>query len=99
MKAVYTPAALRDLAEIADWLAFHYPAIAPAVERRIRAVAGKSAAGPRVRGVQPSAPVCALFRSAAIPTKYSIGLQMKPSKSSTYITLRAVHGTSKRSPD
>ena len=38
MKAVYTPAALRDLAEIADWLAVHYPAIAPAVERRIRAV-------------------------------------------------------------
>ena len=33
MKVVYTPAALRDLAEIADWLAEHYPTIAPEVER------------------------------------------------------------------
>jgi len=99
MKAVYTPAALRDLAEIADWLAFHYPAIAPAVDRRIRAVAGKSAAGPRVRGVQPSAPVCALFRSAAIPTRYSIGLRPIALKSFTSITRHGGHGTSKRSPD
>jgi toxin ParE1/3/4 len=38
MKVVYTTAALRDLGEIADWLALHYPAIAPAVELRIRAV-------------------------------------------------------------
>jgi plasmid stabilization system protein ParE len=38
MKVFYTPAALRDLDEIADWLAGHYPTIAPAVERRIRSV-------------------------------------------------------------
>ena len=38
MKAVYTTAALRDLAEIADWLDAHYPAIAQDVERRIHAV-------------------------------------------------------------
>jgi toxin ParE1/3/4 len=38
MKVVYTPAALRDLDEIAEWLAVHYPTIAPSVERRIRAV-------------------------------------------------------------
>jgi toxin ParE1/3/4 len=38
MKVVYTAAALSDLDEIADWLATHYPTIAPAVERRIRAV-------------------------------------------------------------
>lgn len=38
MNVVYTPAALRDLDEIADWLAVHYPTIAPAVERRIRRV-------------------------------------------------------------
>ena len=31
MKVVYTPAALRHLDEIADWLAVHYPTIAPAV--------------------------------------------------------------------
>jgi toxin ParE1/3/4 len=40
MKVVYTSAALRDLAEIADWLATHYPTIAPDVERRIRDVIG-----------------------------------------------------------
>lgn len=38
MKVVYTAAALRDLDEIAEWLAVHYPAVAPTVERRIRAV-------------------------------------------------------------
>jgi plasmid stabilization system protein ParE len=38
MKVVYTAAALQDLDDIADWLAVHYPAVAPAVERRIRAV-------------------------------------------------------------
>jgi toxin ParE1/3/4 len=38
MKVVYTPAALRDLDEIADWLAVHYPTIAPAVVSRIRGV-------------------------------------------------------------
>jgi toxin ParE1/3/4 len=36
MKVVYTDAALRDLDDIADWLAVHYPSIAPAVEQRIR---------------------------------------------------------------
>ena len=59
MKAVYTLAALRDLAEIADWLATHYPTIAPHVGRRIRAAvdqisrwpdsARRSAARPGVR--------------------------------------------------
>lgn len=38
MKVVYTAAALRDLDEIAEWLAVHYPTIAPTIERRIRAV-------------------------------------------------------------
>jgi toxin ParE1/3/4 len=38
MKVVYTAAALRDLDEIAEWLAGHYPTIAPTIERRIRAV-------------------------------------------------------------
>jgi len=37
MKIVYTAAARRDLDEIAEWLALHYPAIAPEIERRIRA--------------------------------------------------------------
>jgi toxin ParE1/3/4 len=36
MKVVYTATALSDLAEIAEWLAAHFPSIAPAVERRIR---------------------------------------------------------------
>ena len=39
MKVVYTEDALRDLGDIADWLFLHYPTVAPAVERRIRAVA------------------------------------------------------------
>jgi hypothetical protein len=37
MKVQYTAAALRDLAEIADWVSEHYPAIAPSVEHRIKA--------------------------------------------------------------
>lgn len=40
MKVVYTPAALRDLAEIADWLDAHYSTIASDVERRIHEVIG-----------------------------------------------------------
>jgi hypothetical protein len=38
MKVVYTASARQDLEHIADWLALHYPALAPAVERHIRAV-------------------------------------------------------------
>lgn len=38
MKVVYTAATVADLRKIADWLAIHYPAIAPFVERRIRTV-------------------------------------------------------------
>ena len=38
MKVVFTAAALRDLEEIAEWLAVHYPTIAPTIERRIRTV-------------------------------------------------------------
>jgi plasmid stabilization system protein ParE len=38
MKIRYTETALGDLEHIIDWLAAHYPAIAPAVERRIRDV-------------------------------------------------------------
>jgi toxin ParE1/3/4 len=38
MKVVYTVAALRDLDQIAEWLAVNYPMIAPTIEGRIRAV-------------------------------------------------------------
>lgn len=38
MKAVYTAAALGDMAEIAEWLSIHYPSLAPAVAQRIRQV-------------------------------------------------------------
>jgi toxin ParE1/3/4 len=41
MRIVYTPAALRDLDQIAEWLTLHYPTIAPAVEGRIRAVVAR----------------------------------------------------------
>jgi toxin ParE1/3/4 len=46
MKVLYTPAALADLGEIADWLTIHYPAIAAAVERRIRMVVARTGRWP-----------------------------------------------------
>jgi plasmid stabilization system protein ParE len=47
MKVVYTEDALRDLGAIADWLVLHYPTVAPAVERRIRAVVARIARWPQ----------------------------------------------------
>jgi plasmid stabilization system protein ParE len=41
MKVICAEDALRDLDEIADWLAVHYPAVAPMVEQRIRAVVAR----------------------------------------------------------
>jgi plasmid stabilization system protein ParE len=41
MRVVWTDDALRDLDEIADYVLLHYPAVAPALERRIRAVVGR----------------------------------------------------------
>lgn len=38
MKVVYTAAAQNDLREIGEWLAAHYPVVAPRVEQRIRDV-------------------------------------------------------------
>jgi plasmid stabilization system protein ParE len=38
MKVVYTAAAQNDLRNIGEWLATHYPVIAPRVEERIRDV-------------------------------------------------------------
>lgn len=46
MKVVYTEEALKDLDAIADWLIAHYPAVAPAVERRIRSVVAHIARWP-----------------------------------------------------
>src|ERR1700710_1373127 len=46
MKVVYTEDALNDLDAIADWLIVHYPAVAPAVERRIRRAVANIARGP-----------------------------------------------------
>ena len=46
MKLVWTDEALKDLDEIADWLIVHYPAVAPAVERRIRSVVAHIARWP-----------------------------------------------------
>jgi toxin ParE1/3/4 len=46
MKAVYTEEALKDLDAIADWLIVHYPAVAPAVERRIRSIVAHIARWP-----------------------------------------------------
>jgi plasmid stabilization system protein ParE len=46
MKVVYTEEALKDLDAIADWLVVHYPAVAPAVERRIRNIVAHIARWP-----------------------------------------------------
>ena len=46
MKVVYTAAAQNDLREIGEWLAAHYPVIAPRVERRIRDVVAHVARWP-----------------------------------------------------
>jgi toxin ParE1/3/4 len=47
MKVRYTEEALKDLDEIAGFLAKKYPAIAPAVEQRIRAVVARIARWPK----------------------------------------------------
>lgn len=41
MKVVYTRAAQGDLDNIGQWLAAHYPAVAPHVERRIHGVVAR----------------------------------------------------------
>ena len=41
MKVVWTEDALRDLDEIADYLAVHFPTVAPAVGLRVQAVVGR----------------------------------------------------------
>jgi toxin ParE1/3/4 len=46
MKVVYSAAAQNDLREIGEWLAAHYPVIAPRVERRIRDVVAHIARWP-----------------------------------------------------
>ncbi|MGZ8323215.1 MAG: type II toxin-antitoxin system RelE/ParE family toxin [Rhodoplanes sp.] len=47
MKVRFTEEALKDLDEIAGFLAEKYPAIAPAVEQRIRAVVARIARWPK----------------------------------------------------
>jgi toxin ParE1/3/4 len=46
MKVVYTEDALSDLDAIADWLIVHYPAVAPAIERRVRSAVANIALWP-----------------------------------------------------
>jgi toxin ParE1/3/4 len=41
MKIVFTAAAQNDLREIGEWLATHYPVVAPHVERRIREIVAR----------------------------------------------------------
>ena len=47
MKVVWTDEALRDLDEIAEYVATHYPKVAPAIEDRIRAVVGRISRWPQ----------------------------------------------------
>jgi toxin ParE1/3/4 len=65
MKVVYTDEALDDLDAIANWLIVHYPAVAPAVERRIRSILAHIARGPessRRSAKRPGVRVVALGR-------------------------------------
>jgi plasmid stabilization system protein ParE len=69
MKVVFTAAAQNDLREIGEWLAEHYPAVAPHVERRIRDIVARIGrwpeSGPRSAGRAGSR------RRGAIPTRFS----------------------------
>src|ERR1700752_3226306 len=56
MKVVYTDAALQDLDDIANWLSANYPAIAPAVEQRIRAVVARIGRVPEIAPRSPRRP-------------------------------------------
>ena len=47
MRVVYTDEALRDIEAIAEWLAAHYPTVAPAVEKRILSVVAHIARVPQ----------------------------------------------------
>jgi toxin ParE1/3/4 len=47
MKVVYTEDALNDLDAIADWLIVHHPAVAPAIERRVRRAVANIALWPK----------------------------------------------------
>jgi toxin ParE1/3/4 len=47
MKVVYTEDALDDLDAITDWLIVHYPAVAPAFERRLRRAIANIARWPK----------------------------------------------------
>jgi hypothetical protein len=92
MKVVYTSAALRDVDEIADWLAVHYPTIAPAVERRIRSVIAHIRRWPH-SARQPNGPKFALCLLGATRTKYSIGPW--PTASKSFMSIRRREGLGK----
>jgi toxin ParE1/3/4 len=53
MKVVYTDEALADINHIADWLSAHYPAVAPAVGRRIQTVVARIARWPDSARIVP----------------------------------------------
>ena len=69
MKVRYTEEALKDIDEIAAFLAETYPAIAPAVERRIRTVVARIARWPK-----------SARRSAGRPGVYVVPLGRYPYK-------------------
>ena len=90
MKVVYTPAALRDLDEIAEWVAVHFPTIAPTIERQIRAVVRSywALAGERTALTQAPRRARNSRWSLSVPNIF-IASRPIPSKSCTSITRRA----------
>jgi len=78
MKVLYTPAALADLGEIADWLTIHYPAIAVAVERRIRMVVARIGRWPESARMSAKRPGVRVVLLAGIRIRFFIGSRPTP---------------------
>jgi plasmid stabilization system protein ParE len=95
MKVVYTAAALGDLAEIAEWLSVHYPAIGPAVERRIRQVVSMIERWPESARARPNAQLSGSRRSGGIRTRSSTASWPIRLKSCIFLTLRDNPGTTR----
>jgi plasmid stabilization system protein ParE len=92
MKVVYTEDALKDLDAIADWLIVHYPAVAPAVERRIRRAVANIARWPKSAPRSARYPGIRVSRSADIHTGFSIVSRAVLWKYCTSITPRGSLG-------
>lgn len=95
MKVVYTAAARQDLEDIGNWLALHYPALAPAVERRIRIVVARIARWPESARLSARHAGVRTVRLVNIPTGFFTGLPTMPWKSCISTMQRVNRGLKK----